>query len=120
VTLHYKHKQLMPGKAPAFPLHVRDFSKSQNMIPRRGTHKKELYQYSSTGYRCCQFVLYYSMCQVIIGTFSYLLMSVYFLYFQIIIHELLPPSFLSFFSRTLFQRLFSMLSASRPGAAYGA
>ena len=59
VTLHYKHKQLMPGKAPAFPLHVRDFSKSQNMIPRRGTHKKELYQYSSTGYRCCQFVLYY-------------------------------------------------------------
>lgn len=60
------------------------------------------------------------MCQVIIGTFSYLLMSVYFLYFQIIIQELLPPSFLSFFSRTLFQRLFSMLSASRPGAAYGA
>ena len=59
VTLHYKHKQLMPGKAPAFPLHVRHFSKSQNMIPRRGTHKKELYQYSSTGYRCCQFVLYY-------------------------------------------------------------
>ena len=30
----------MPGKAPAFPLHVRDFSKSQNMIPRRGTLKK--------------------------------------------------------------------------------
>lgn len=59
VTLRYKHKQLMLGKAPAFPLHVRDFSKSQNISPHRGTHKKELYQYTSTGYRCCQFVLYY-------------------------------------------------------------
>ena len=58
-----------------------------------------------------------SMCQVIVGTFSYLLMSVYFFYFQIILPALLSPTFISF-SRRLFQRLFSMLSALHPEVAY--
>ena len=57
------------------------------------------------------------MCQVIVGTFSYLLMSVYFFYFQIILPALLSPTFISF-SRRLFQRLFSMLSALHPEVAY--
>ena len=57
------------------------------------------------------------MCQVIVGTFSYLLMSAYFFYFQIIPPTLLSPTFISF-SRRLFQRLSLMLSALHPGAAY--
>lgn len=57
------------------------------------------------------------MCQVIVGTFSYLLMSVYFFYFQIILPTLLSPTFISF-SRRLFQRLSLMLSALHPGVAY--
>ena len=60
----------------------------------------------------------YSMCQVIVGTFSYLLMSVYCFYFQTIPPGLLPIIFYPFFSRRLFQRLFLMLSALHPGVAY--
>ena len=57
------------------------------------------------------------MCQVIVGTFSYLLMSVYFCYFQIIFPGFFPLTFLSF-NRRLFQKLFLMLSALHPGVAY--
>lgn len=65
----------------------------------------------------CQDYKMRSMCQVIVGTFSYLLMSAYFFYFQIIPPTLLSPTFISF-SRRLFQRLSLMLSALHPGAAY--
>lgn len=64
-----------------------------------------------------QVISHYGMCQVIVGTFSYLLMSAYFFYFQIIPPTLLSPTFISF-SRRLFQRLSLMLSALHPGAAY--
>lgn len=49
--------------------------------------------------------------------FFHLLMSVYFPYFRTILPKLLLSLFIPF-SRRLFQRLFSMLSALHPEAAY--
>ena len=49
--------------------------------------------------------------------FFHLLMSVYYPYFRTILSKLLLSLFIPF-SRRLFQRLFSMLSALHPGAAY--